>query len=141
MIVGIHHVAIGVPDFQKGLEFYRDVLGLGEGYRPPFPGPGYWMYSGDQPIVHISDCEAGSATRTNPDGMGHGLDHFALWASGLDDQLAVLERHGIEYDRRIQHGVGMIQVFFHDPNGVVIELGFDPVAEGVEKEAAEAETV
>ena len=28
MIVGIHHVAIGVPDFQKGLEFYRDVLGF-----------------------------------------------------------------------------------------------------------------
>lgn len=28
MIVGIHHVAVGVPDFERGLAFYRDVLGL-----------------------------------------------------------------------------------------------------------------
>ncbi len=28
MIVGIHHIAIGVPDFEAGLAFYRDVLGF-----------------------------------------------------------------------------------------------------------------
>ena len=28
MIVGIHHIAIGVPDFDKGLSFYRDLLGF-----------------------------------------------------------------------------------------------------------------
>ena len=28
MIVGIHHVAVGVPDFEQGLRFYRDLLGF-----------------------------------------------------------------------------------------------------------------
>ena len=28
MIVGIHHIAIGVPDFEQGLAFYRDLLGF-----------------------------------------------------------------------------------------------------------------
>ena len=28
MIVGIHHVAIGVPDLDRALDFYRDVLGF-----------------------------------------------------------------------------------------------------------------
>ena len=38
MIVGIHHVAIGVPDFDKGLQFYRDVLGFEEVQRSEFSG-------------------------------------------------------------------------------------------------------
>ena len=28
MIHGIHHIAIGVPDFDRGLAFYRDLLGF-----------------------------------------------------------------------------------------------------------------
>lgn len=28
MIHGIHHIAIGVPDFERGLEFYCDQLGF-----------------------------------------------------------------------------------------------------------------
>ena len=28
MIVGVHHVAVSVPDFDRGLAFYRDALGF-----------------------------------------------------------------------------------------------------------------
>ena len=28
MIIGLHHVAISVPDLERGLSFYRDVLGF-----------------------------------------------------------------------------------------------------------------
>lgn len=130
----LNHVNIRTKDLEKTRDFYADVLGLEGGFRPPFPEPGYWMYAGDIPIVHISPCDGSSASRTNPDGMGPGLDHFAMWGSGLDDQLATLERHGVEFTKRLAGGGRVIQVFFHDPNGVRIELGYEPKAEGVTAE-------
>ncbi len=30
-------------------DFYRDVVGLAVGDRPPFRRFGYWLYSGDAP--------------------------------------------------------------------------------------------
>jgi len=39
MIIGIHHVAIGVPDFEAGLEFYTEVLGFEQVEEASFSGP------------------------------------------------------------------------------------------------------
>ncbi len=128
----LNHINLRTADLEKTRDFYADVLGLREGFRPSFPNAGYWMYSGDYPIVHISPSDPASPARTDPRGMGQGLDHFAMWGSGLDRQLATLERHDIDYEKRLAGGGLVIQVFFKDPNGVVIEVGFDPKAEGVD---------
>ncbi len=71
--------------------------------------------------------------------MGDGLDHFAMWGTGLDDQIATLERYGIEYKKLLVADGKVIQLFFEDPNGASIELGFDPVAEGVTAETFDGE--
>lgn len=130
----LNHINIRTADLEGTRDFYANVFGLDEGARPPFPTAGYWMYAGNMPIVHISPSEPGSPVRTNPDGMGEGLDHFAMWGSGLDDQIATLERYGIEYRKQLVGGGKVVQLFFKDPNGAAIELGFDPVAEGVTAE-------
>jgi catechol 2,3-dioxygenase-like lactoylglutathione lyase family enzyme len=130
----LNHINIRTLDLEGTRDFYADVMGLEEGFRPPFPTPGHWMYAGDAAIVHISPSEPDGPARTNPEGMGDGLDHFAMWGSGLDDQLATLDRHGIDYEKRLAGGGRVIQVFFDDPNGARIELGFDPEAEGVTAE-------
>ena len=39
MILGIHHVAVGVPDIEAGLAFYRDALGFEQVERTSFSGP------------------------------------------------------------------------------------------------------
>ena len=130
----LNHINIRTADLEGTRDFYASVFGLVEGFRPPFPTPGYWMYAGDTPIVHISPSEPNSPARTNPDGMGDGLDHFAMWGSGLDEQISTLERNGIEYEKILAGGGRVIQLFFKDPNGAGIELGFDPTAEGVNLE-------
>ncbi len=66
--------------------------------------------------------------------MGDGLDHFAMKGSGLQEQLATLKRHGIEYEKRLAGEARIIQLYFEDPNGVLIELIFDPDTEGVTAE-------
>ncbi len=130
----LNHINIRTADLEGTRDFYADIFGLEEGFRPPFPTPGYWMYAGDQPIVHISPSDPDDAPRTDPNAMGEGVDHFAMWGSGLADQIATLERHGVEYEKRLAGGGRVVQLFFTDPNGAGIELGFDPKAEGVTPE-------
>ncbi len=67
----LNHINIRATSLEETRDFYAGVLGLEEGFRPPFPNPGYWMYAGDMPIIHISPLETGSPPRTNPDGMGN----------------------------------------------------------------------
>ena len=134
----LNHINLRARDIHETRDFYRDALGLKEGFRPEFAAFGYWMYAGDSAVVHISHCEPDSDIRTNPEGMGRGLDHFALWAKGLNDQLAVLDGRKIKYDKRLAWNDTMVQVFFEDPNGVIIELGYDAVKEGVTKENYES---
>jgi catechol 2,3-dioxygenase-like lactoylglutathione lyase family enzyme len=127
----LNHVNIRTADLAGTRDFYANVLGLEEGFRPPFPTPGHWLYAGDVAVVHISPCDPASSVRTDPAGMGQGLDHFALWGSGYIGQIETLERNGIEYTQRLAGGGRVIQVFFHDPNGIQVEVGFEPAAEGI----------
>lgn len=71
--------------------------------------------------------------------MGTGLYYFAMWGSDLTEQLEVLEKSGLEYTKRLAGGGRVIQVFFHDPNCVQIELGFNPETEGMTKENFDGE--
>jgi catechol 2,3-dioxygenase-like lactoylglutathione lyase family enzyme len=130
----LNHVNIRTADLKGTRDFYADVLGLEEGFRPPFPNPGHWMYAGDMPVIHISPCEPESPIRTNPDGFGKGLDHFAMWGDNLTEQLATLDSKGIPYEKRLAGGGRVVQVFFNDPNGITIELGFNPENEGVTRD-------
>ncbi len=129
----LNHINIRTLDLEKTRDFYADVIGLVEGDRPPFPSAGQRMYLGDMPVIHISSCEADSPPRTNPAGTGTGLDHFAMWGEGLSDQLAVLDAKSIPYMKRLAGRGAVVQIFFEDPNGIMIELGFNPEAEGVTK--------
>lgn len=133
-ITDLDHINIRTSILEETKDFYVDVLGLEVGDRPPFREFGYWLYSGGHPTVHLSYSEPDSARRTNPEGMGDGLDHVALYGEGLDDMLASLERHGIDYEKRLAANNRVVQVFFLDPNGVRIELGFNVEVEGVNVE-------
>ena len=49
----LHHVTVKTDDLEATRDFYRDVLGLEEGFRPDLAFPGYWLYCGDLPVVHL----------------------------------------------------------------------------------------
>ena len=137
-ITSLNHINIRTLLMEETKDFYVDVVGLEIGHRPPFDNHGYWLYCGDIPIVHLSPSEPDSDRRTNPDGMGDGLDHIGLFAENLDDLLATLKTHDVSYDKRLAAGGTIVQVFFHDPNGVLVEIGFDAETEGVTAEEFEA---
>ena len=140
-ITDLNHINIRTDLMEETKDFYVDVVGLDIGFRPEFGDHGYWLYAGDTAIVHLSPSESDSAARTNPDGMGNGLDHIGLFAAGLDDMQATLARKSVEYRTNLVSGGKILQVFFYDPNGVLVELGYDAPAEGVTEDNFEAVTV
>ena len=49
----LQHYTIEPSNLEKTRKFYCEVLGLKNGDRPPLGFPGYWLYSGDVPTVHL----------------------------------------------------------------------------------------
>ncbi len=137
-ITSLNHINIRTDLMEETKDFYVDIVGLTVGFRPEFGEHGYWLYADDAAIVHLSPSEPDSKMRTDPDGMGNGLDHIGLFASDVDGMKATLAKRGVEYRTNLVSGGKILQVFFYDPNGVLIELGYDAPAEGVTEKNYEA---
>lgn len=117
-IDGMNHFTVLTTNLEKCKAFYIDVLGLTEGYRPPFDFPGAWLYSGDQAILHII---AGRPLPTDAQGI---IDHMAFTASNLQSVIDTLNQHGIAFKLHRLIGEQTWQLFCHDPDGAKIELDF-----------------
>jgi len=123
--MNLDHINIKAPADRLGQvrDFYVRVLGLEEGARPSFSSPGHWLYSGDRPLVHLSQGGDGTAGA----GPGH-LDHVAFRAAGLPEFVARLEAVGVPFRRSFVAELEMTQLFFTDPVGNGLEINF--VGEG-----------
>jgi catechol 2,3-dioxygenase-like lactoylglutathione lyase family enzyme len=121
----LNHYTIRPVDLEATKDFYVGILGLPIGERPPLGFPGYWLYCGDIPTVHLigpRPDEAGQKPRVaNGTGL---LDHIAFSCTGLGDTRARLADHRIAFTERVIPRDGQTQLFLHDPDGVAVELNF-----------------
>lgn len=122
---GLNHYTIRPADLERTRAFYEDVLGLRVGDRPPLSFPGYWLYVGDTPTVHLigprSDDGHPQAREPGPTGL---LDHIAFSCTGLAEMKGRLRRHGIEYRERVLPRDRQTQLFLFDPDGIAVELNY-----------------
>lgn len=151
MALVLNHFSIRTPDLDASRAFYRDVLGLTDGPRPAFPFPGAWMYRAEHgdyanAVVHLIGIDSSPADglqgylgERDPAGLqGSGaVDHIAFNADGLGAMLAHLQSAGVAMRERTVPGIGLHQVFLHDPQGIMIELNY-PAAEKAALDAAAA---
>jgi len=129
----MEHYLVLTDDIDATRDFYRDVLGMKVGFRPPLGFPGHWLYIGDTPCIHIAEWKTytahsnaiGIPVTTRAAGTGS-FDHIAFNGSRFDEVIANLDRHGIRYGVNAVPNVGLRQIFLNDPNGVKIELNFMP---------------
>ncbi|MBR8256274.1 VOC family protein [Burkholderia ambifaria] len=135
-ITKLAHYSIRTTDLEKSRQFYTQVLGFREGFRPPFNFPGIWLYNGDDEsefgVVHIIGIDP-----NDPEGLiaylgdkdlpqtGTGtVDHIAFLATGLEQFWAKLRDAGYAWRDRTVPSLGLHQVFVEDPSGVTIEVNF-----------------
>jgi catechol 2,3-dioxygenase-like lactoylglutathione lyase family enzyme len=118
-IRGIDHVNIGTHRLEETRAFFRDVLGLTEGWRPNFPFGGAWLYAGDGAVVHLVEL----AEPKKPS-IEAALDHFAFAIDDYEGVVARLETAGVEFRSVDIPGTPIRQIFIRDINGVNIELNY-----------------
>lgn len=137
MIVGLHHVAIGVHDFDKALRFYTQALGFEVVQRSEFDNDPaanqaiglaaikakmamlkapnafveLWQYSDPAP----------EDLRSRP--CDYGYPHIALQVDDIQAEYDRLKSHGMEFVGEVVHfGDSASAIYGRDPCGNVIEL-------------------
>ncbi len=117
----LDHINIRAPRelLEREKRFFCELLGLREGERPAFGSHGYWLYSGDAAVVHLSEDEA----QAGGDRQGY-FDHAAFRSTGLRELLGTLDRNGADYRVTRVPGLDLTQVFVVSPANVRIEINF-----------------
>lgn len=142
-IAKLAHYSIRTTDMNASRRFYVEVIGLKEGFRPPFRFPGLWLYrdgdESDYGVVHIIGIDTAESAGLaeylgdkGPDAL-HGsaaVDHLAFLATDLTDMHRRLHAAGLAFRERTVPSLGLHQLFVEDPSGVTIELNY-PAAEGI----------
>jgi catechol 2,3-dioxygenase-like lactoylglutathione lyase family enzyme len=122
----LEHYTVNCLDLEATRDFYRDVLGLTDGFRPKLGFHGYWLYAGDVPVVHLLGPDGVQPeNRTAEQGGDTGsLDHIAFRGKDAQATIAKLKAHGLKFRENEIREINLHQVFVQDPNGVMVEMNF-----------------
>ena len=137
MILGIHHVAVGVPDIEQALEFYCGALGFEVVQRSAFEGnnPAVEAAIGlREPAAKMAMLRGGNAhielweysaptprdLRSQPN--DHGYPHFALEVEDIEAEHARLSAAGMTFVGPPVDFGDSAAVYGADPFGNVIEI-------------------
>lgn len=119
----IHHVAILTSDYERSKDFYVNKLGfeiIRDNYRANRDD-----YKLD---LRLDDCELEIFAVKNapprpsyPEALG--LRHLAFYVEDIDATIAELQALGIETEPvRVDEFTNKRMTFFHDPDGLPLEL-------------------
>lgn len=127
-IRGLDHVNIRAPEdmVERLRAFYRDVIGLVEGLRPPFRSRGYWLYADDRDVLHLTIIADAGTTATTMGAHTGWFDHIAFTGIDLAATLARLDAAGATYEKDEVPETGQVQLFLTDPAGIGVEFNFTP---------------
>ena len=100
-------------------DFYCNIFGLSEGFRPKSTIGGFWLYSGERALIHLAE----SSEHYHNEKQGY-LDHIAFQTTGLENVITKLNEAEIEFTHDYFPEINMTQLFFKDPAGTRVEVNF-----------------
>lgn len=103
-------------------DFYVGIIGLRLGARPPFTHFGYWLYAGEQAVLHLSEARPNETREANVKGT---FDHVAFSCAERGEFEARLRERGIAYRQSHVPLTRTHQLFVSDPAGNGVELNFE----------------
>lgn len=117
----LEHINIRSPRhvLEKEKEFFCELFDLTVGYRPAFKRLGYWLYSGDKPLIHLTECSERRAHST----PGY-FDHIAFGLNDLAAFINKLDNMSVAYSRDRIPELALTQLFFYSPAGIGLEASF-----------------
>ena len=123
MILSINHIQlVAEKDLVIQLrDFYCDVVGLTEGFRPAFERFGFWLYIADKDVVHLITPKEGDDRSL----LKSSFDHVAFKTGDYEAVLKRLKSLNIAFEEKPIPGMVAHQIFLRDPAGNRVELNFD----------------
>jgi len=123
MILSINHIQfVAEKDLVMKLrDFYCDIIGLTEGFRPAFERFGFWLYIGDKDVIHLvipKESDIRSLQKST-------FDHVAFKANNYEDFLKKIKKLKIPFEKKPIPGMTAQQIFLRDPAGNRVEINFD----------------
>ena len=137
MIVGLHHVAIGVSDFDRALKFYTEGLGFEIVQRSDFDNEpaanqaiGLDAINAKMAMLKTTNAfvELWQYSHPSPEDLrsrpcDYGYPHLALQVDNIQEEYDRLKTHGMEFVGEVVHfGDDASAIYGRDPCGNVIEL-------------------
>ena len=137
MLVGIHHVAIGVDDLDRALGFYSDVLGFevvqesAMDCRPEVDAAiglkdvkaRMAMLKAPNAFIELWEYTSPAPEDRRSRPCDYGYPHFALQVTDIEAEYARLESAGMTFVGDVVHfGESSSAIYGRDPFGNVIEL-------------------
>ncbi|MEM5401608.1 VOC family protein [Paraburkholderia unamae] len=122
----LDHVTLVTPDLEGTCRFFRDVVGLEGGSRPPFRVDGHWLYANGRAVIHLVDATeparlpGGASALVAPR-----IDHVAFRVAPGIEWRALVERlaaHRVPYQLAEVPASAEVQLFVALAPGVVVEL-------------------
>jgi catechol 2,3-dioxygenase-like lactoylglutathione lyase family enzyme len=136
----LEHLLILTHDPEGTRDWFCNNLGFRSGDHPDFGFPVYWLYIGDQDVLHIGKAKFSehqdTYLKTPSDqpqqdysaagALGSGrIDHACFNCDGMDEFIERLTKNGIEFSERKAHNSNLYQLFMREPiNGIKVELNF-----------------
>ena len=136
----MEHILILTDDPEATRDWFCDNLGFRSGDHPEFGFPVYWLYIGEQDVVHIgkarhsshqdtylstpSDKAGEDYSAAGAPGSGR-IDHVCFNCDDIGGFIDRLTRNGVEFSERKAHDSNLYQLFMREPvNGIKVELNF-----------------
>ena len=132
----LEHILILTDHPEETRDWWVENLGFRSGDHPEFGFPVFWLYIGDQDVVHIGkrnhsdhqneylSAPDASATEEAVGGTGS-IDHVCFNCEGIDEFIERLDRNEVGFSERQAHSQAFHQLFFFEPiNSIKIELNF-----------------
>ena len=123
MILSINHIQlVAEKDLVLKLkDFYCNVVGLTEGFRPAFERFGFWLYIGENDVLHLIIPKEGDGRSPQKSSF----DHVAFKTGDYQGVLKKLKILGIPFEEKPIPGMASHQIFLRDPAGNRVELNFE----------------
>jgi catechol 2,3-dioxygenase-like lactoylglutathione lyase family enzyme len=117
--MNLDHVTLRTADLEGTRSFLERVLDLKPGYRPAFSFPGYWLYAGGEPIVHLIPGRSSRVDRS-----GETIDHAGFRLEGYSKYREKLDALDMQYSTMDLPELNDRRLFVRTPTGILLELVF-----------------
>ncbi|XP_031252011.1 uncharacterized protein LOC116117796 [Pistacia vera] len=118
----LNHISIVCRSVEKSIDFYQNVLGFFPIRRPSFDFEGAWLFNYGIGIHLLKSDDPNQMPSINP--INPKDNHISFQCESMAIVERKLKEMKIQYmkARVDEGGISVDQLFFHDPDGSMIEI-------------------